>query len=374
MKAKIFTLSLLLLALIQNAYSQFNSVDSSKSSGDSSKIIYDVSARLMYSVIMTGQGTSKQFMYERPWAAQVDLGVLKNTQKTWNYCNCYTNNGVSVGYYNFDNSRLGSAFTTSFFAEPIVVLRKNFAFSIRGNAGFAYLTKIYDSITNPENTFVSTRLSYYLAMGFNASYRLNKNFILSASAQYNHISNADRKDPNEGLNFSGVNIGVSYVPNAHYLERKTNEKFTEKNIGVIIHAIVGGREAYATSTWHDEKRFLGGANVGLIKRVGRMNAFGVGGEFYYDGINNVLQQRSGQTVQTMLGGVSVQHYLFLGKLLFGQQFARFVTPNTGYDEKFYQRYFLEYEVTKNWYAGVSLKSHGAHSDYLALSTGYFFKL
>jgi hypothetical protein len=115
-------------------------------------------------------------------------------------------------------------------------------------------------------------------------------------------------------------------------------------------------------------------NLGLIKRIGRLNAFGVGGEIYYDGINSVNQQRAGRVQQTTVGGVSIQHYLFLGKLLFGQQFAWYVTPDTGYQKNIYQRYFLEYEVKKNWYAGVSLKAHGDHSDYLAISTGYHFKL
>jgi len=49
----------------------------------------------------------------------------------------------------------------------------------------------------------------------------------------------------------------------------------------------------------------------------------------------------------VMGGLSLQHYLILGKLLFGQQFAWYVTSNTGYQKNIYQRYILEYEVKRN---------------------------
>ena len=342
---------------------------------DSSGIIYDVSAKFLHSSIWTGRGSLQQFTKDHPWALQIDLGILNNSQRAWNYCNCYSRNGVSVGYINFANpTRLGNAFTVSVFTEPILILRNRFSLSLRGNVGFAFLNKVYDSLSNKENIFFSAKLSYYLAMGLNASYKIGKDFNLSVSGQFNHISNGGKRDPNEGMNFPSVNIGVSYLFNSQKLERRPNEKFAGKTFDVIAHIFGAQRTVPATTVWPEEKRLVTGINLGLIKRIGRLNAFGVGGEIYYDGINEVNQQRSGQIQQTTVGGVSIQHYLFFGKLLFGQHFAWYVTPNTGYQKNIYQRYFLEYELEKNWYAGVSLKSHGDHSDYLAFSTAYHFKL
>jgi len=342
---------------------------------DSSKIIYDVSAKFLYSSIWTERGSLQQFTKDHPWSLQIDFGILKNSQLAWNYCNCYTRNGLSIGYVNFDNpSKLGNAYTFSVFTEPVLILRNRFSLSVRGNAGFAYLNKLYDSISNKESIFFSTKLSYYLALGLNASYQLNKDFKLSVSSQFNHISNGGRRDPNEGVNFPSMNLGLSYVINSQKLERRPTEKFSDKTFEVIVHAFGALRTAQATVLWPEEKRLVSGVNLGLVKRIGRLNAFGAGGEIYYDGINSVNQQRSGKIQQTTVGGVSIQHYLFSGKLLFGQQFAWYVTPNTGYQKNIYQRYFLEYEVKRNWYAGVSLKAHGDQSDYLAISVGYFLVL
>ncbi len=341
---------------------------------DSSRI-FDVSPRFLYSSIWTGRGSLQTFTKDHPWSIQIDVGVLKNSQRAWNYCNCYTRNGFSIGYINFANpTQLGKAFTFSAFTEPKLILRKRFALSIRGSVGFAFLNKVYDSVVNKETIFFSTKLSYYLTMGMNASYQLNGNFKLSLSSNFNHISNGGKRDPNEGMNFPSMNLGVSYIINPQQLARRPNQKFDDKTIGIIIHAFGAQRVAHASGVWPEEKRLVMGVNMGLVKRIGRLNAFGAGGEIYYDGINSIFQQRSGQMQQTTVGGVSIQHYLSLGKLLLGEQFAWYFTPNTGYSKNIYQRYFIEYEVKRNWYAGVSLKAHGDHSDYLAFSTGYRFKL
>jgi hypothetical protein len=342
---------------------------------DSSGIICDISLKFLHSSIWTGRGSLQPFTKDHPWSLQIDFGILKNSQKAWNYCNCYSRNGVSAGYINFDNSsKLGSALTFSFFTEPMLILRNRFSLSARGDAGFAFLNKVYDSISNKESIFFSANFSYYLALGVKASYQLNKDFKLSLSSQFNHISNGGRKDPNEGMNFPSVNLGLSYAINSQKLERRPIEKFEEKTWSVIVHLFGAPRVAPATAAWPEEKRLVAGMNMGVIKRIGRLNAFGAGGEIYYDGIKSVNQQRSGFIQPTTVAGIGIQHYLFLGKLVFGQQFVRYITPNTNYRSNYFQRYLLEYEVKKNWYAGVSLKTHGEESDYLVISIGHLFKL
>jgi hypothetical protein len=342
---------------------------------DSLKIIYDFSATYLYSSIWTGNASLQSFKQDHPQALRIDFGVLKHSQKNWNYCNCYSRNGVSISYINFGNpSKLGQAFTLSVFAEPILISLNRFAVSLRTSAGFAFLNKVYDSISNKENIFFSTKLSYLLEAGLNASYQLSESFKLRATAQFNHISNGGRSDPNEGMNFPALGFGLNYTFNKHQPEKRQKEKFEPKPLGLMAHIFGSQRTAQANSTWPEEVRWVTGINLGLIKRIGRLNGIGGGGEIYYDGINSVFQQQSNSKIQTTVGGISVQHYLFFGKLLFGQQFAWYVTPNTGYQKNIYQRYFLEYEIKKNWYAGVTLKAHGDHSDYLAASIGKFFLL
>jgi hypothetical protein len=176
------------------------------------------------------------------------------------------------------------------------------------------------------------------------------------------------------MNFPGVSIGIDYTLHPQRLQRRKNLKFTDKSISLVIHTFGNIRTAWADAKWPEEKRLVIGTNVGLIKRFSRLNGAGVGGEIYYDGINDVYNHRLKQTVQTTLGAVSIQHNFFFGRLLLGQQLAWYVTPNNGFQTNIYQRYLVEYELMKNWYAGCSLKARGNHSDYFSFSTGYVFKL
>jgi hypothetical protein len=350
------------------------SVIESVAQADTSRTIHSLSGKVSYNSIWTNH-ESEQFTQDHPWSVQIDWGVLNNSQKAWNYCNCYSENGLSLSYINFGNpQKLGKAITFGAFAEPYLIFKKRFQLSLRANAGLAFLNKVYDSISNKENIFFSTKLSFILGLGLNFSWRLNQNWKFVSSAQFNHISNGGLKDPNEGLNFPGVTVGIKYVLNPNPLQLRPKVRFTDKTTSLVIHGFGNIRTAWAYSYWPEENRVVIGANVGVIKRLGRILGIGVGGEYYYDGINEVYQQRSGEKIQTTVGSVSIQNYLFFGKLLFGQQFAWYVTPNTGFQNKTFQRYILEYEVKRNWYAGVTLKAHGARSDYFAFSTGYFFKL
>lgn len=342
---------------------------------DSSKIVYDVSVSYLYTSIWTGQSSLKPFKQNHPQVVQFDFGILKNSQKSWNYCNCYSRNGVSLSYIDFGNpSQLGQAFAIAVFTEPTLFSSQRFVLSLRASTGFAFLNKVYDSVSNKENIFFSSKVSYLLVAGVNASYRLNQNFRFRVGAQFSHISNGGKRDPNEGLNFPGVVLGLNYVFNPEKLERRPKGIFNDKSLGLLVHSFAAQRTAQANLNWPEEVRGVAGANIGLIERLSRINGIGGGAEIYYDGINVVFQQQSGRPIQTTVAGVGIHHYLYFGKLLFGQQFSWYVTPNTNYQRNIYQRYFLEYEVVKNWYAGVSLKAHGNHSDYLAFSVGRLFKL
>ncbi|GHN02806.1 hypothetical protein WSM22_42950 [Cytophagales bacterium WSM2-2] len=343
---------------------------------DSSRV-YDLSTSFLYSSILTGKGSLQQFTSDHPWSAQLDFGLTKNTPQSWNYCNCYSRNGVSLAYFNLANPpKLGTAVTLSVFAEPILILQKSFTLSLRGSAGFVLMNKVYDSITNPDNIFVSSRLSYLLNLGIKAQYSINRHFKAAATFQLNHISNGGKRDPNEGMNFVGAGFSLNYVLNPSEFQKRPIQKFDDNSWMLMLHVFGGNRIAMANSyhLWNEESRPVGGLNAGVIKQIGRMNGVGVGGEIYYDGINEVNQQRSGHPIQSTVAGVSLQHYLFFGKLLFGQQLALYVTPDTGQKQSIYQRYFLEYEIKKGWFAGVTLKGHGNHSDYLAISAAHRFKL
>lgn len=353
----------------------FLTITPSFGQSDTSKLIYSLSGKVGYYYIWTERSSLQQFTRDYPWSVQLDFGVIKNTREAWNYCNCYTENGVSLGYINFSNpGKLGRAITMTGYIEPFIITGKPVQLSVRAGGGLAVLNKVYDHAADREAIFFGSKMSFILGLSFNISWQIAKNWKLVTAAQLNHISNGGLKEPNEGMNSPGVNFGLQYTFNPQQLERRVREPFTHKTTSLVVHGFGGVQTAFASPQGPEQSRPMIGANIGVIRRLGRIVGLGIGGEYYFSPINEVLQQRSGKAIQNSVGGVSIQSYLFLGKVLLGQQFAWYVTPNTGFDVGVYQRYFFEYKVKRNWYAGITLKAHGYLSDYIAFSTGYFFQI
>lgn len=342
---------------------------------ETASTLVSVAVQSSYNTLWTERTNLQSFTRNHPMMAHVDVGFVRDSRKAWNYANCYSNNGFSFGYISFANrEQLGRAITVSVFTEPYLLNAKRFQISLRGSAGFAFLNKLYDSITNKQPIFFSEKVSFLLALGTSFSYALTDQFKIKASAHLNHISNGGRKDPNEGMNFTGFGVALAYTLHPHPLQRKPIEPFTDGHWGVMMHLFGNTRTAFADKGWPEEKRIVMGVNAGVIRRITRLNGIGAGAELYYDGINAVYQQRSGQPLRTTVASVNLQHNLFFGKLLFGQQVAWYVTPDTGTDKKLFQRYVLEYEVKPHWYAGVTLKATADHSDFIALSLGRMIRL
>lgn len=320
--------------------------------------------------IVTGSDRVKPLSYTHPVMLQFDFSFIKNTQQSWNYCNCYSKTGLSISYVDFNNpEKLGRAINLSVFAEPIIFYSPKFQFSLRGGAGFSYLNNVYDSISNSENLFYSTPISFILFMKARASFKISESVNAILEGEFNHISNGGTNYPNWGINFPMVSLGVDYQLNVQKLIPRSRLELTSYPLKLILHGY-GGRHLE-----DDSKRIVIGINVGLIKQVSRVNGIGVGGEVTYDAIYKVLSERKGMAYNSWLTSISFQHYFFYGKLLFGQHLAYYlVPPNPDSNKKIYQLYTLAYHVNKQWYAGVSLKAHGGISDYLAVSTSKIFRL
>jgi hypothetical protein len=304
------------------------------------------------------------------WSAQLELSVVKNTQRTWNYCNCYSKNGASLSYVDFGNpTNLGHSINLATYVEPYLSFSRKLQFSFRAGAGLAYLNRTFNALTNPDNTFYSRRLSFLMLVNLNAYYAITPALRASATVQFSHISNGGARDPNWGINYPTVGIGLEYMLQPETLRPREHQRFTNRSIKVITHLFGGQRPLQGHGTWPDKRAIIAGINTGVVKPLGRINAIGLGAELYYDGTSRLREARDNKDYKPLVGALSIQHYFFFGRLLFGQQLAYQVTAlNPDVSKRIYQRYFLEYRISRNWYGGVSLKAYGNISENLAITT------
>jgi Lipid A 3-O-deacylase (PagL) len=344
------------------------------SAPDSTGPIYFLGAKYHRGTIVTDSPSLTSLATSKPLMIQVDFSVLKNTQQAWNYCNCYSKSGVSLSFTDFKNpEKLGTATSLVVFTEPYLYFSEKIQVSLRAGTGISYLTKIYNAETNPGNLFYSLPVSFFLMLGLNLQYSISPTWRASLSSQFSHLSNGGTKWPNYGMNYPTLAVGLDYIINPRQLTGRPSSRFTERSLKTIIHVFGTGHKAEATGSFEQERKLLLGINAGVVKPLSRVNALGLGGELYYDGISEVYQARSGESYSPWTGSFSLQHYIFFGKILFGQQLAYAVTTlNPDTNKKIYQRYFLEYKVRPDWYAGITLKAYAGRSEYLSFTSGIAF--
>lgn len=78
----------------------------------------------------------------KPYGFQIDASRINRSQKAWNKCNCYSQVGLSLAYFNYgDPEVLGSSYNLIAYMEPLLSYNKRLDFRFRTGAGLTYLTK-----------------------------------------------------------------------------------------------------------------------------------------------------------------------------------------------------------------------------------------
>lgn len=335
---------------------------------------FSIESRFQVGKVLVKLPELKELAKNNPWSFQLDLSKVNFSQVAWNACGCYMKTGVTLGYTNFGNPKyMGHSFSGVLFQEPYLVRSNRLQLSLRAGVGLTYITKTYDSLTNPYNLFFGRHLNFLMVLNPNLYYRLSPSLNVNLSAQLFHFSNGGTAYPNWGMNLPMASVGLEYKINADRIPDRKTTPFRDRKVKLVTHVFGGTHIADAVLTYPKVGKLVTGINIGVIKPLTRVNALGVGGEIVYDAVAKVQEERLGKDFKTTIAALNIQHYFFLGRIAFGQQFATYITPlNPDVKLKLHQRYFMEYNIKGPWYAGITLKTHGNVSDYVAFSVGTFF--
>lgn len=291
------------------------------------------------------------------WGVQADIGRIRYTRKSWDACNCYSQNGFSVGYFNFNNPEvLGSAVTLALFAQPQLTYGK-INLSLRGGAGIAYLTRIYDPDTNPENLFFSDAWSGLLLTELTAAYRLRPSLLLHMKAAYSHISNGGKRQPNKGMNFPTLGFGVDYrFGNAPVAPRKKN-RWPDKSIRYYAGLFYNTRSVDESNFTTAERKMVIGLHGGLYKPVALMHGLGVGLEAAHDGALKARARNANESFDHHIISGLVRHHFLFGRFDFSQALGIYLHKEYPTPHAVFQRYVLSYLLFGKVAVGISIKAH-----------------
>ena len=174
---------------------------------------------------------------------------LKKWQQSFNYPDI----GVSFGYTNFNNTILGELYGIYGHYNFYFFNRKSKNNLVLGlGSGFAYATNPYDKVTNNKNIAIGSHLntSSYLRFFYQREAILNR-ISFHIGFNFTHASNGSFKAPNKGVNFLGINTGLTYD-----LNNKVKTYLLENEIAT------SNKEKY-----HFNVSLVGGANLLLYLMV-----------------------------------------------------------------------------------------------------------
>jgi len=294
----------------------------------------------------------------RPWGLQATLLWQKIDEQAWNTCNCYPRQGLLLGYYNYDNQVLGQSAKVGYFLEPAFRLTPATSLLVRGLAGLAYATNPYDPVKNPQNQSYSLPVSAYVALGGGVYVHLTQHYRLNVHVLYEHISNGGLKEPNKGINYPTVGVGLEYLVNPVPIPQRDRSSQRNSIHKKIRWAVYGLATSRTVALGTQARYFIGGLGITASKQVGRMHALTAGLEGYWDFASRERMQLENLTGRSHFRqGVMLGHAFLLGRFTFSQQLGVYTFNQIPYFDRLYHRWGLVYHWHTNWGAGINLKAH-----------------
>lgn len=318
-----------------------------------------------YGFIIPHSPELKSISQSNPYGFTVHYQSLNLKEERWNACNCFHYLGVQFSYHNFANPDvLGSAYSLSGSFEPILWKSRKSSFSLLTGVGVSYLTKFYDEDSNPENIFFSAPISFLLFLTPKFEFRLSEEWSSHISFAYNHISNGGQKQPNKGMNYPMIGLGIS-----RYFNPVSFPNYEKKPLSKEWYWYLESGFTTSGSEWTEGRKPVISILGGVYKSISSINALGGGLETVLD---YSLEVENSRTEALMPALFIANHFLF-GRFDFNQKMALYTHKPAGYnDYLFYQRYTLTYQVLKGFSMGFSLKSHGHIAENMDFRVSYIF--
>ena len=310
-----------------------------------------------------------------PIGYELNFNWLMYTREVWDDCHCYPRLGLMISFYDFDiNDIFGYGVVAGGHFTYFFGLPSTFNFILQGKAGLSYLTKPYDKETHPENMCYSTHLNYLLSGGGGIRIAFSKYVEAQFMVSMNHNSNAALTEPNGGINYPALSLGIGYTfnpielkPRNHPDPYPTAEKKKRWDISLFW--------GISSMPFPDPTQVaMLGLNVLRSWQVVRFGAVTAGAELEMNGRAKLRIER-GTTEDPNPWRASVQGgwEFLMGKTIFSIQLGYyFYRPHIEKDD-IYQRYGLVYRFFDHIYLGVNFKSYRNWADHVDLRFTYSFK-
>lgn len=282
-----------------------------------------------------------------------------------------------------DPKTLGQAHALMPYISFPIIKKDKTEFNFRLAAGLGYLTKRFDRLENYKYIAIGSHLNAAINLMFEYRWKPVNHLQVFGGLQIMHFSNGSMKTPNFGLNIPSISGGVAlrlnkenpYIKRAirpsltmfefdgrQFLEVRINSSFGIKDIGEVM----------------SERYNVIAGSVSVLKNIGYKGKAGLCVDLSYDGSDARFVGIKGvdykNNLQLVKPGVAVMYEVVLSRLSFPFALGFYTGGKYKSEGMSYYKLGIHYIIQRNFFASITLKTHYARADYVALGIGYRFKV
>lgn len=293
-----------------------------------------------------------------PHGLEVEIGKHFLSPEAVETFGCYPRVGLSFNYWNLDYSEVGWGITSLAFFEPFIIFNDRFMWSIRGGAGFGWFSNPYSVPDNEENLAYSTHINFPLDIGVNFYKPLNSKWALKAGFSFQHFSNGAIKQPNYGINYTAVSLGVEHAFVGYYAPKKVfsdglylPKQERDRRYEIIVG--VGSKDVSGVAN------LMTAIHGRYVRQWTRINGWTAGM------LGELDSSIEGDFLQNSRLSVCAGHEFFFKNFGFSQELGWYVYRPHPTKQKLHQIYSLRVKVSKHIRVGVNLKAHANVAEYVS---------
>jgi hypothetical protein len=293
-----------------------------------------------------------------PYGVDVDWSWRFLSEKSYRLCQCYPSLGMTLNYRDFGHASLGHAFSSLFYVEPEVAQTLRVNLYLRAGMGISYLSHPFDARSNPSNLSYSTHFSFPLMIGLVGRFPLSEAWALNISGTFQHLSNGGTSQPNLGINYGALGVGVQKKLDAQPLPPPFPLTPFDPKTGMRgLHAglMMGLKEPDDDQSAH----FVLGVFGEYLRQFGRINAWNIGALAELDNSRETTLLFDRSRYSTTIG-----HRFLLGRFSFGQMAGFYIWSGHPTKAPWYQYYTIDFKALPEMSVGVGLKAHGKVAEFL----------
>lgn len=324
-----------------------------------------VSVMPVYGTIEIHSRHVNNLLGANPRGVEFDYGRHYFNSSVKEVYGCFPRMGMTFTFWDFDKDILGYGFSSMFYFEPFLLAYDKFMLSLKGSMGLMLLTNPYHATDNPTNLAYSSPVSFPLSVGANMYFPLNYKWALKFSGAFCHFSNGGIKQPNYGVNYPVMSMGVEYSLDRYHVPPREHSQMLYLNPEMrhqLIEVVVGLGSKDVSGTGFENTQFITYLHSRFSRQWTRINGWSAGAFFEYE---NPIGTSTSVLLSPLVG-----HAFWLGDFTFSQEIGYSFVVSGDTSSRLMQLYAIQYHSDSRWLLGFQLKAHANVADYVGLRLGY----